>query len=104
MPDTYPMDQFIHADIFFFVSTIAVTLITLGLIAALIYIIRILKDVDHLTARARVEVDSLGDDLDALRNNLRAEGSAIRRALRAVFGVFGTKPKVARRKPKSKSE
>ncbi len=97
------MDQLIHADIFFFVSTIAVALVTLGLIAALIYIVRILKDVDHLTARARTEVDSLGDDLDTLRKNLRAEGSVIRRALRAVCGAFVTKTKVARRKPKTKS-
>lgn len=98
------MDQLIHADIFFFVATIAVVLVTLGLIAALIYVIRILKDVNHLTVRASREVDSLGEDLNALRSNLSAGGSIIAQTLRAIFSIFGTKPKVARRKPKIKSK
>jgi hypothetical protein len=45
------MDQLIHADIFFFISTIAVVLIAIAAITALIYAIKILHNIKKITDR-----------------------------------------------------
>lgn len=66
--------SFIHADIFFFVSTIALMAIAAGIIWALVYVIGILKNVRDVTDRAKVEWGEIILDARKLRAALRDEG------------------------------
>lgn len=64
----------IHADIFFFISTIALVLIAAGIIWALVYIIGILRNVRDMSDRAQAEWSEIVADSQKLRGALRDEG------------------------------
>ena len=51
----------IHADAFFFTTTVAVVAIALGVLVALFYLVRILYDASHLARRIREEGDAVAD-------------------------------------------
>ena len=57
------MEHLVHADIFFFISTIALSLISIVLIIALIYVVVILDDIRKLSDRMRKEGEEILDDV-----------------------------------------
>jgi uncharacterized protein YoxC len=69
-----PNESLIHADIFFFISTIALVLISIGIVIALVYIIKILRNVGEVTDKIKVESGEIVADLKQLRASLRDEG------------------------------
>jgi len=66
------MQTLIHADIFFFISSIATVIIAIGLIIALIFVIMILKNLHQLSETVKTEAGHIAEDLDNLRT--RAHG------------------------------
>jgi uncharacterized membrane protein len=66
--------SFIHADIFFFISSIALVIISIGITIALIYLISILKNVKEISNKIKGEGTELIKDLRDLRIALRQEG------------------------------
>ena len=70
-----PSESLIHADIFFFISTIALTIINIGIIIVLIYIIRILKTAHDITEKIKIESTEILEDIKKLRLTLRNEGA-----------------------------
>ena len=60
-----------HADIFFFVTTIAVVFISILAVIALYYAIRILKDIDEVSKKAKVEANEIIDDMHVLRSKIK---------------------------------
>lgn len=72
------MEDFLKMDIFFAVTTVVVLGGgVLGLIA-LIYIIKILKSVDHIAENVSEESDSVRGDVAILREKIRNEGVKIK--------------------------
>jgi uncharacterized protein YoxC len=71
------MDSFIKADIFFFITTIAVVLVSIIFSVALIYIIGILRNVKYISEKAREEADLLSADIDDLREHVRDRGATM---------------------------
>ena len=67
-------ESLIHADIFFFISTIALVLISIGIIVAIVYVIKILKNVREVTDKIKDESSEIVADLKKLRASLRDEG------------------------------
>ncbi|MDB5266602.1 MAG: hypothetical protein JWN89_417 [Parcubacteria group bacterium] len=64
------MDTLVHADIFFFVTTIAVVLVSAGLLWALVYIVGAVKRLEvyvhkiaENTKDATEEVKEMGEDI-----------------------------------------
>jgi xanthine/uracil permease len=68
------MNNLIHADIFFFVTTIAVVLIAALVIVVILYIVRILSDVHYISSVVRKETDHLAEDLEEIRDKVKKEG------------------------------
>lgn len=64
-------ESILKADIFFFVTTIAVVVLTILVSIVLAYAIAILRDVQVLARRARIEAHELLDDLGDLRRGVR---------------------------------
>lgn len=91
------METLIHADIFFFVSTISLVVITIGLAWALVYLIRILRNVRDISDKARVESDEIVSDLRSFRRAIKEEGlkwksiSALIRSFFTLRAVRGKK-------------
>ena len=68
------MNTLIHADIFFFITAISVVILTVGLGVALFYVIRILKNVNQISATVKEESDNIKEDIGILRKEIREEG------------------------------
>ena len=61
------MQTLIHADVFFFVSTIALVIVSIGIIIALIFIILILKKLYQLSETVKTEAGHIAEDIDSIR-------------------------------------
>ncbi len=68
------MEDFLKMDIFFVITSAVVLLLGICAIVALIYIIRILRNVDHISAQVSEETDNIKQDIAGLRKNIAAEG------------------------------
>ena len=77
----------IHADIFFFISSIGFILVTIALLIGLFYIIRVVRSVDRITVKIEDGIDTVGDDAKNLISDLRDS-----MAFRMIFG--GRKRKI----------
>ncbi len=87
------------ADIFFVVTTVAVTLVSIGIIIALFYVIRILKDLKVLSAKAKDEGEKIIEDLRMMREGAESKGAMFGSFLSAIFG-FGRSVRKARKAKK----
>lgn len=91
-----PNETLIHADIFFFISTIALILVSIGIIIALVYAIKILKNFKDVSDRVNQESVEIVADVKTLRRNLRDEGLKWKHVIDLVRNFFvrkGTKVK-----------
>ena len=72
------MTTLIHADIFFFVTTIVVVLVGVALVVALVYLIMILHRVRDIAEEVREETVLFREDVHDLRDSIRREGFNVR--------------------------
>lgn len=81
------METLIKADIFFFITAIIVVIIGLFVAAGLFYVIRILRDVNHISSTVRDESDKIIEDVDDLRKDLKKNSKKLTGVL-SVFASF----------------
>lgn len=72
------MNDFLKQDIFFFVTTVAVFILTILAAILIIYIIKISKDIKYITKKAKDEAELISQDLSELRENLKDKGSKLK--------------------------
>ena len=75
------MQGLLKSDIFFVVTTFVVFFVGAALVIALIYIIRILKDMKILSDKARDEGEKILDDVASFREDAKIKG-------RSLFKIF----------------
>jgi len=85
------MDTLIHADVFFFVTTIAVVVVGAAFTVALIYLVKILSDIRKISAHVNEETILFRKDLGDLRTEVRADGFKIKYFIDFFTGLFGRK-------------
>ena len=68
------MDTLIKADVFFFITTVAIIVLSLLLAVLIIYIIKISKDIKYISNKAKNEADLIAEDLSDLRENVKEKG------------------------------
>lgn len=83
-----PNESLIHADIFFFVSTIALVVICIGIAVALFYVIKILRNVREVTDRVKAESAEIVADVKRFRAALKEEGIKWRHVVSLVRSFF----------------
>jgi hypothetical protein len=69
------MNEFLKQDIFFFVTTIAVVILTLLLAILVIYLIKISRDVKYISQKAKHEANLISEDISELRQNIKDKGA-----------------------------
>jgi hypothetical protein len=79
------MDEVLHANIFFFITGIAVIVFTLLLSVALYHLIKILKTVERIALRVEEGTMTIADDIEQLRTYV-VEESFLARFLGGVLG------------------
>lgn len=86
------METLIHADIFFFVTTIIAIVLGILLIVILIILIKIMADIREISHIARNETTELASDIHEIREEVTGElrrGSSIIVSLaRVIQGLF----------------
>lgn len=68
------MDSFIKADVFFFITSIAVTLFTIVGVVIAFYLIKIARSVSAIAERTEQQVDKISNDIDTVREGVKKEG------------------------------
>lgn len=95
------MDTLIHADIFFFVTTIAVIVVGIALVVLIAYLVKVLRSVRKITDMIGDETVLLRRDIGDLRNEIRARGARVAGTVDWFERFFGGTKK-SRSKKKSK--
>jgi len=72
------MDDFLKMDIFFAATTAVVLLGGAVLIVGLVYVVRILRNFDHLSRNISEESDHVRSDIAVLRSRIRDEGMKVK--------------------------
>ncbi len=83
-----PNESLIHADIFFFISTISLVVLTIGIAIALFYLIRILRNAREISDKIKVESGEILADSKRLRIALRDEGLKWKHVAHLIRGFF----------------
>ena len=76
----------IHADIFFYITSIAVIILTALLIILFYYLVKIARHLEHTSKRLREESDHIMDDVSIIRESIEEQGGRAMSALRFIFG------------------
>lgn len=97
------MDTLIHADIFFFVTTIAVVVITIALTVLVVYLVKVFRNVRKITDAVSEEMVLLRRDISDLRNEIRERGARAATGIDWIEQFFG-RAKKSRSKKKSKRD
>lgn len=79
------MNEFLKMDVFFVVTTTVILLLGVFALVALYFIIKILKNVDHVSKNVSEESDHIKVDVNILRAKIRDEGMRVQHLL----GLFG---------------
>ena len=79
------MNEVLHANIFFFISSIATVLFTILLCFALYHIIKILRSIRRIVERVEHGSEVLAEDIEHVRSFV-LEGSLISQILRFFVG------------------
>ena len=82
------MDTLVQADIFFFITSIAIALVTIAILIALFFFIQILRDVRYTSKRVREETDRIISDVDDLREFVKKEGKRVINLKKLVGGIL----------------
>ncbi len=85
------MSEVVHADIFFFITAVAVVVLAAIFAVVLVYVVFIVRDVQAIVARLRRASESLESDLNALRYEVKQEGYKARAMVDLVLGFVGRK-------------
>lgn len=85
------MDTLVQADIFFFITTLAIVVVTIAILVALFFLIQILRDIRYVSRRVREQSDRVLSDVEELRAFLKREGKRaldIKDLIGGVLQVF----------------
>ncbi len=92
------MSEILHANIFFFITSVAVVAVTIMVIIVLWYVIAILREVRVITTRVRRASETLERDIDFLRGEVKSAGTRAAQFVQTVLS-FATSLAGTRNKP-----
>lgn len=112
------METLIHADIFFFITTIFIVIVGTGLAVVIAYVVPILKNIRRISQIAKEEAEKLAQDIedvrvavkeeagklvhdiDTARSTLKEKGIKAKSLFDYMLALFSKKKKVIRKKKK----
>ena len=81
----------LKSDIFFMVTTASIVLITIGIIVAFVYIIRILRNTSKVSDAVREEGQEIIKHVSEVRTKVRDEGLDIFAIVKSLIGLITRK-------------
>lgn len=95
----YYMDTLIHADIFFFVTTIAVVVVAAVFTVALFYLVAVLRQVRDIASEIKEEAKLMRADIGDARTRIKTEGFRLKH-LFDFFSQVGARKEAKKRSQK----
>lgn len=95
------IQQIAQSNIFFFVTTIAIIIISLLITIALIQLIRILRTVKEVSDTFKVEGKNIIQDISGLRSSLKEKGQTISSLITLASVAAFIKKKTTKKKKTS---
>ena len=65
------MSQLAHADIFFFITSVATIIIAILFIVLFVFVIKTIKDIREIAAIVRRQAELVSGDIDSVREHVR---------------------------------
>lgn len=102
------MNEVLHTNVFFVITSVAVIVLTILVIVLLVYGIKIARDAQHISKRIREQTDAISHDIDEARTQakqfspLRTIGSIVSTLVASVAGSM--KKKSSPRKTKVRDD
>lgn len=87
------MNDLIHADIFFFISSISVVVITIVLCVLGFYVFSIVRDAKYISKKLRDATDELEENFDNLKKQVSEEGRKAKYLIEFFLNKFSGKKK-----------
>lgn len=69
------MNEIYKSDVFFFITSIAVIVISALLVVLIIYLIKVFRDIKYISNKAKTEADLISQDISELRKNVKDSGT-----------------------------
>jgi len=98
------METIAKADIFFVVTTIAVVLVTIGIIAVLVQAYRIARDIRSVSEKIAASGDAIASDIAALRSGIKRGAKKIVANITGLSERWGKKKSARKEKPLSNNQ
>ena len=87
------METIMKSEIFFFITSIAVVIMTILLGILTTYLIRIMQNVDDISAKAKDEAGLIKEDIAELRESVKTEGAKVKHIVSFINNLKGRKNK-----------
>ena len=75
------MNSLIKSDVFFFITSIAVVVLTILLCVLIFYLIKVSKDIKYISQKAKSEADNVVKDIQNLRDGVKQQGQNLKNLL-----------------------
>lgn len=98
------MDALAKSDIFFFITSVATVVVSALIVVALVYFIRVLRDVKEISARAKDEAGRLAEDITAFRSEVRVQGARAKEVTAFWIEKLRPRPFMAKSKKNTRSK
>ena len=92
------MTSILKSDIFFIISSVSTVVVSIAITVTLYYLIKILRDIKFLSAKAREEGERILEDVKAFREEAEDKGQRIKNVLYSFLGLVKSKPKSRNKK------
>lgn len=87
------MDELLKADIFFFITSVAVVVVAILMTVALVYVIRILRDVSDAVAIVKKEAESIARHAATVKDAVKDKVEYVGRFIASLAGATVTRAK-----------
>ncbi len=71
------MEAVLKSEVFFFITGTAVVVLSVVLLVALYYLIKILRDVKEISRTVKRESELIASDVDAVRRSIKKKGKQV---------------------------
>lgn len=97
------MQTIVHADIFFFITSIALVLLTIGLSIALFYSIKILRNLSEVSKVVKEEGTEIVNDVREIRGKIKERANSVTSNFDIIKRLVGTLVRRRKRKETKKT-
>ncbi len=97
-------DEFLQMHVFFFLTSLAVVVLTVLLALILYRVLRILKNVEHISKQVSDEADAVKEDIRYMREMVRREGMKAAHVFQFITSLGGRRAKRKAASGKEKEE